>query len=99
VPFKRRSDPLCEKAPARVQYSEHLEGDGAAIFAHVCQLGAEGIVSKAARSPVSRWAEQGVAQDQESDGARHAAVPGGAVTSERNYLAAALHSAGRLFSQ
>jgi bifunctional non-homologous end joining protein LigD len=46
VPFKRRSDPLCEKAPARVQYSEHLEGDGAAIFAHVCELGAEGIVSK-----------------------------------------------------
>jgi ATP-dependent DNA ligase len=27
-------------------YSEHLEGEGAAIFAHVCGLGAEGIVSK-----------------------------------------------------
>jgi ATP-dependent DNA ligase len=25
---------------------EHLEGDGAAIFAHACKFGAEGIVSK-----------------------------------------------------
>jgi bifunctional non-homologous end joining protein LigD len=29
-----------------IQYSEHLEGDGAAIFTHACKLGFEGIVSK-----------------------------------------------------
>jgi ATP-dependent DNA ligase len=29
-----------------IQYSEHLEGDGAAISALACGLGAEGIVSK-----------------------------------------------------
>jgi bifunctional non-homologous end joining protein LigD len=37
---------LLAKATAGIQYSEHLEGDGAAIFAHACRLGAEGIVSK-----------------------------------------------------
>jgi hypothetical protein len=37
---------LLRKAPAGIHYSEHLEGDGAAIFAHACRLGAEGIVSK-----------------------------------------------------
>jgi bifunctional non-homologous end joining protein LigD len=34
------------KAPAGIQYSEHLEDDGAAIFALACGLGCEGIVSK-----------------------------------------------------
>jgi bifunctional non-homologous end joining protein LigD len=34
------------KAPAGVHFTEHLEGDGAAIFDHACRLGAEGIVSK-----------------------------------------------------
>jgi bifunctional non-homologous end joining protein LigD len=37
---------LIAKAPAGIQFSEHLEGDGAAIFAQACNLGAEGIVSK-----------------------------------------------------
>jgi hypothetical protein len=37
---------LLAKAPAGIRYSEHLEGDSAAIFAHTCKLGAEGIVSK-----------------------------------------------------
>jgi bifunctional non-homologous end joining protein LigD len=37
---------LLAKAPAGIQYSEHLEGDGAAIFEHACKLGFEGIVSK-----------------------------------------------------
>jgi hypothetical protein len=39
VPFKRRGDPLCEKAPAGVHHNEHLEGDGAAIFAHARRCG------------------------------------------------------------
>jgi ATP-dependent DNA ligase len=37
---------LLAKAPAGVHFTEHLEGDGAEIFAHACRLGAEGIVSK-----------------------------------------------------
>jgi hypothetical protein len=41
---------LLAGAPAGIQYSEHLEGDGAAIFAHACKLGCEGVVSKRADS-------------------------------------------------
>ena len=37
---------LLAGARAGVRYCEHLGGDGAAIFAHACKLGAEGIVSK-----------------------------------------------------
>jgi ATP-dependent DNA ligase len=37
---------LLRCAPAGIQYTEHLEGDGAEIFAHACRLGLEGIVSK-----------------------------------------------------
>jgi ATP-dependent DNA ligase len=29
-----------------IHYNEHIEGDGATIFAHACKLGFEGIVSK-----------------------------------------------------
>ncbi len=43
---KARLAKLLTKAKAGVQYTEHLEGDGAAIFAHACKLGCEGIVSK-----------------------------------------------------
>jgi bifunctional non-homologous end joining protein LigD len=43
---KKRLAELLADAPAGIQYTGHLEGDGAAIFAHACQLGAEGIVSK-----------------------------------------------------
>jgi hypothetical protein len=40
------------RAPASgIQYSEHLDGDGAEIFAHACRLGAEGIVSKHCEHP------------------------------------------------
>jgi len=34
-----------------VQFVEHLQGDGAKMFAHACRLGLEGIVSKRADSP------------------------------------------------
>jgi ATP-dependent DNA ligase len=34
-----------------IRLSEHLEGDGAAIFAHACKLGFEGIVSKHREHP------------------------------------------------
>jgi hypothetical protein len=48
-PLEERTDRLAKliaDAPAGLQYSEHMEGDGAAIFAHACKLGFEGIVSK-----------------------------------------------------
>jgi ATP-dependent DNA ligase len=51
----RRARPRLEKplakASAGLQYSEHLEGDGAAIFTHACKLGFEGIVSKHREHP------------------------------------------------
>ena len=34
-----------------IRFSEHLNGDGAIIFAHACKLGLEGIVSKRCDSP------------------------------------------------
>jgi ATP-dependent DNA ligase len=43
---KARLAKLLAQAPPGIHYTEHLEGDGAAIFAHACGLGAEGIVSK-----------------------------------------------------
>jgi DNA ligase D len=33
-----------------VQFSEHVQGDGEALFAHACRLGLEGVVSKRADS-------------------------------------------------
>jgi bifunctional non-homologous end joining protein LigD len=48
---KARLAKLIAKAPAGIQYSEHLDGDGAAIFAHACKLGCEGIVSKHREHP------------------------------------------------
>jgi bifunctional non-homologous end joining protein LigD len=53
-PLEERKSKLAKvlaKAPAGIRYSEHIEGDGAAIFAHACKLGAEGIVSKHREHP------------------------------------------------
>ena len=36
---------------AGIRYSEHLTGDGRAIFEHACKLGLEGIVSKRINAP------------------------------------------------
>jgi bifunctional non-homologous end joining protein LigD len=43
---KAKLEQLIAKAPAVIRYSEHIEGDGAAVFAHACKLGCEAIVSK-----------------------------------------------------
>jgi ATP-dependent DNA ligase len=43
---KRRLHALLRGKRSRIIYNEHLKGDGAAIFAHACKLGCEGIVSK-----------------------------------------------------
>jgi ATP-dependent DNA ligase len=48
---KAKLQKLLAQATTGIQYSEHLEGDGAAIFAHACRLGAEGIVSKHREHP------------------------------------------------
>jgi bifunctional non-homologous end joining protein LigD len=42
---------LIRSAPAGIALSEHLDGDGAAIFRQVCGLGLEGIVSKRRDAP------------------------------------------------
>jgi bifunctional non-homologous end joining protein LigD len=43
---KAELEKLLAGSPAGIRYSEHLDGDGAVIFAHACKLGCEGIVSK-----------------------------------------------------
>jgi len=65
---------LLARTPAGIQYTEHLEGDGAAIFAHACKLRAQGTVTTLSRSGSSRAR----LKDQESGGPPYAAVPGGA---------------------
>jgi hypothetical protein len=45
---KAKLEQLLAGASAGVHFTEYLEGEGAAIFAHACQLGAEGIASKGA---------------------------------------------------
>jgi ATP-dependent DNA ligase len=44
---KGRLQPLLrEVAAPGIQFNEHIEEDGAAVFQHACKLGFEGIVSK-----------------------------------------------------
>jgi bifunctional non-homologous end joining protein LigD len=43
---KARLQELVANAPAGIQFNEHLEGDGAGVFAHARKMGLEGIVSK-----------------------------------------------------
>ena len=42
---------LLRRAKPGIRYSEHLEGDGTAIFGEACRMGLEGIVSKRLNSP------------------------------------------------
>ena len=49
---KRRLKKLLGRAKGRrIQFVEHLTGDGATVYRHVCQLGLEGIVSKRTDAP------------------------------------------------
>ena len=49
---KRRLSKLIGNTKTRaIQYGNHLTGDGPAIFAHVCCMGLEGIVSKRTDAP------------------------------------------------
>ena len=42
---------LLRRTKDGIQYVEHTEGDGAEMFAAVCKLGLEGIVSKRLNAP------------------------------------------------
>ena len=46
VERKIRLRKLLGRRKSGIVYNDHLDGDGAAIFAHACKLGMEGIVSK-----------------------------------------------------
>jgi ATP-dependent DNA ligase len=49
LPLELRKDrlrQLLKSCPAGIQFNDHIEGDGATVFAHACKLGFEGIVSK-----------------------------------------------------
>jgi bifunctional non-homologous end joining protein LigD len=43
---KIRLRKLLARTQSGIVYNDHLDGDGKTIFAHACQLGFEGIVSK-----------------------------------------------------
>jgi bifunctional non-homologous end joining protein LigD len=43
---KARLEKLLAKAPAGIQFNEHVERGGQVAFEHACKLGLEGIVSK-----------------------------------------------------
>ena len=42
----RESFECCSVVQVRLVYNEHLDSDGAVIFAHACKFGMEGTVSK-----------------------------------------------------
>ena len=48
---KRSLAKILAGSPDAITYSEHLEGDGATVFRHACQMGLEGIVSKRLDAP------------------------------------------------
>ena len=48
---KRRLQDLIGQRPSAIRYTPNLEADGAAVYAHACWLGAEGIVSKCRTAP------------------------------------------------
>jgi ATP-dependent DNA ligase len=52
-----------------IQYVEHAEGHGDKMFAAVCDLGLEGIVSKKLDAPYNR-AIKGVVENQKSESTR-----------------------------
>ena len=61
------------RARGGIQYVEHTEGDGEKMFAAVCKLGLEGIVSKRLKRHIV-WPEEKLDQGQEPDRARQRCV-------------------------
>jgi hypothetical protein len=60
---------LLAKSSGGIQYVGHVEGDGAEMFAAVCKLGIEGIVSKKLSSPLPLGQFQVLDQVAQSEGA------------------------------
>jgi hypothetical protein len=52
---------VLKRTKGGIQYVEHVEGDGAEMFAAVCKLGLEGIVSKKINEPAVRDRPEGFA--------------------------------------
>ena len=57
------ADVVSRRAPW-IQFSESIEGDGPQVWRHACNMGLEGIVSKATRLALLLRQEPRVAQDQ-----------------------------------
>jgi len=51
VDRKQRLAKMLARGGAAIQFNEHIDHDGAAVFEHACRLGLEGIVSKRIDSP------------------------------------------------
>jgi ATP-dependent DNA ligase len=83
---KARLAKLLAKAPAGLQYTEHLERDGAAIFAHACRLGAEGIVSKHRDHPYRSGRSKAWIKTKNLAAPWDAAVSGGAMAGEPDQI-------------
>ena len=50
-PLLKRKDRLRKILSGRIEFVDHLAGNGAQIFAHACAMGLEGIVSKRVDAP------------------------------------------------
>jgi hypothetical protein len=61
---KARLAEIMKGAPAGLQYSDHVTGNGAAFFRQACQLGAEGIMSKLIDAPYRPGDRGGLAEDE-----------------------------------
>lgn len=51
VERKRQLEQLVGRGAGAIRYTPHFDTDGAAVLAHACRLGAEGIVSKCRTAP------------------------------------------------
>ena len=50
---------LLRRSQDGIVFNEHMEEEGAVVFAHACKLGAEGIVSKRIDAPYRSGPDQG----------------------------------------
>ena len=63
---KEKLEALLKKSKQErwLRYSEHIAGEGAAMFAKACEAGLEGIISKRANAPYVRGPPEKLAEDQ-----------------------------------
>jgi hypothetical protein len=68
LPFSKRKAKLARllaRGVPGLALNEHIEADGAAVFAEACRMGLEGIVSKRLDAPLSVRPLRGLDQGQE----------------------------------